>query len=67
MVVIGTGLIGTSVALALRARGAQVWLADQDADALRLAVSLGAGRPLPAAGLARGPAEVAVLAVPPAA
>jgi prephenate dehydrogenase len=66
-VVIGTGLIGTSVALALRAAGAQVWLADQDADAVRLAVSLGAGGPLPAAGLAGGPADVAVLAVPPVA
>ncbi|MGB6453237.1 MAG: prephenate dehydrogenase, partial [Streptosporangiaceae bacterium] len=49
VVVIGTGLIGTSVALALRAGGAQLWLADQDADALALAVGLGAGRPLPAA------------------
>jgi prephenate dehydrogenase len=67
VVVIGTGLIGTSVALALRAGGAQVWLADQDADALGLAVSLGAGQPLPAAGPAGGPAEVAVLAVPPTA
>jgi prephenate dehydrogenase len=67
VVVIGTGLMGTSVALALRAARAQVWLADQNADALRLAVSLGAGHPLPAAGLAEGPADVAVLAVPPAA
>jgi len=67
VVVIGTGLIGTSIALALRAAGAQVWLADQDADALRLAAGLGAGHPLPGTGLAAGPAEVAVLAVPPAA
>jgi prephenate dehydrogenase len=67
VVVIGTGLIGTSVALAMRAGGAQVWLADQDAEALSLAVSLGAGLPLPAAGPAGGTAEVAVLAVPPAA
>jgi prephenate dehydrogenase len=66
-VVIGTGLIGTSVALALRARGVAVWLADQDEDALRLAVSLGAGQPLPPGGVPGGPAEVAVLAVPPAA
>jgi prephenate dehydrogenase len=66
-VVIGTGLIGTSVALALLAAGAQVWLADRDGNALALAVSLGAGRRLPAAGLAAGPADVAVLAVPPVA
>jgi prephenate dehydrogenase len=66
-VVIGTGLIGTSVALALRAAGAQVWLADTDDDAVGLAVSLGAGGPLPDAGPPAGPADVAVLAVPPVA
>ena len=66
-VVIGTGLIGTSVALALRAAGTQVWLADQDDDAVGLAVSLGAGSPLPDVGLPAGPADVAVLAVPPVA
>jgi prephenate dehydrogenase len=66
-VIIGTGLIGTSVALALQASGTQVWLADHDADALGLAVSLGAGSPLPGAGLPAGPADVAVLAVPPVA
>ena len=43
-VVIGTGLIGTSVALALRERGAEVWLADRDPAAARLAADLGAGR-----------------------
>jgi len=66
-VVIGTGLIGTSVALALRARGVAVWLADQDDTALRLAVSLGAGQRQPPGGIPGGPADVAVLAVPPAA
>ena len=40
LVVIGTGLIGTSVALALRERGADVWLADRDTAAARLAVEL---------------------------
>jgi prephenate dehydrogenase len=64
-VVIGTGLIGTSVALALRAVGVRVWLADTDDDALSLAVSLGAGGVLPDAGLPAGSADVAVLAVPP--
>src|SRR3569833_137486 len=61
VVVIGTGLIGTSVALALRERGDEVRLADRDPRSLRLAVELGAGEPLRDAG---GPADVAVLAVP---
>src|SRR5437763_15658691 len=36
-VVIGTGLIGTSVALALRECGMRVWLSDRDPSAARLA------------------------------
>ncbi len=44
VVVVGTGLIGTSVALALREQGVQVWLADSDPAAVRLAADLGAGR-----------------------
>jgi prephenate dehydrogenase len=63
--VIGTGLIGTSIALALREQGARVWLADSDPAAARLAADLGAGEPLPAA--TGEPADVAVIAVPPAA
>jgi prephenate dehydrogenase len=59
--VIGTGLIGTSVALALREQGSTVWLADQDPAAARLAADMGAGDPLPA----HGTADVAVIAVPP--
>ena len=66
IVVIGTGLIGTSVALALREHGAGVWLADQDPEAARLAANLGAGEPLPETGEGV-PADVAVIAVPPAA
>ena len=62
--VIGTGLIGTSVALALREHGAGVWLADEDPEAARLAANLGAGEPLPDRG---PPADVAVIAVPPSA
>jgi prephenate dehydrogenase len=65
IVVIGTGLIGTSVALALRERGSAVWLADADPAAAKLASDLGAGDLLPDA-LAE-PADVAVIAVPPAA
>jgi prephenate dehydrogenase len=86
VVVIGTGMIGTSVALALRERGADVWLTDRDPAAARLAADIGAGTLLPGAGgallpgaggallaeggvtgPARGPADLALLAVPPAA
>jgi prephenate dehydrogenase len=65
--VIGTGLIGTSVALALREHGASVWLADADAEAARLAANLGAGEPLPDDAPEMGRADVAVIAVPPSA
>ena len=41
--VIGTGLIGTSIGLALRRVGTQVSLEDADADALAVAVERGAG------------------------
>jgi prephenate dehydrogenase len=61
--VIGTGLIGTSIALALREHGSSIWLADHDPAAARLAADLGAGEPLPP----RGTADIAVIAVPPAA
>jgi prephenate dehydrogenase len=74
VVVIGTGMIGTSVALALRERGADVWLTDRDPAAARLAADIGAGTLLPGAGGAlmaeggvTGPADLALLAVPPAA
>ena len=69
--VIGTGLIGTSVALALREHGVSVWLADTDPEAARLAANLGAGVPLPDPAPETGPeidrADVAVIAVPPSA
>jgi prephenate dehydrogenase len=68
VVIVGTGLIGTSIALALRERGTDVLLTDRDPAAVRLAVELGAGSPLtPPAGPPDEPADVAVLAVPPAA
>ncbi|NEA28174.1 NAD(P)-binding domain-containing protein, partial [Actinomadura bangladeshensis] len=66
IVVVGTGLIGTSIALAMRERGAEVLLTDRDAAALSLAVELGAGEALPD-GAREEPADLAVLAVPPAA
>ena len=65
VVVIGTGLIGTSVALALRDRGAEVWLADADPAAARLAAHIGAGSELPGDGPPGGPADLVVLAMPP--
>jgi prephenate dehydrogenase len=67
VLVVGTGLIGTSVALALRERGAEVWLTDSDEAAARLAADLGAGTMLPDLRDAKGIADGAVLAVPPAA
>jgi prephenate dehydrogenase len=63
--VVGTGLIGTSVALALREQGVRVWLSDRDPSAARLAADLGAGELLPGAAAVR--ADLAVLAVPPGA
>ncbi|HUJ07832.1 MAG TPA: prephenate dehydrogenase [Streptosporangiaceae bacterium] len=66
-VVVGTGLIGTSIALALREHGTEVWLADADQAAAHLAVGIGAGRPLGGGGVPGGPADIAILAVPPAA
>ncbi|HEY2549832.1 MAG TPA: prephenate dehydrogenase [Streptosporangiaceae bacterium] len=67
VVVIGTGLIGTSVALALREQGSQVWLADREQGAAEMAAGLGAGQLLPPGGPPGGQADVAVLAMPPAA
>ena len=63
VLVVGTGLIGTSVALALRAAGVSVFLSDTDASAARLASEMGAGV-LFDGGV---PVDLAVLAVPPAA
>ncbi|WGD36591.1 prephenate dehydrogenase [Lysinibacter sp. HNR] len=42
--IVGTGLLGTSVGLALRGRGIDVTLADASPSALALAVDYGAGR-----------------------
>ena len=64
-IVLGTGLIGTSVALALSRHGVLVLLEDRDQDAARIAASLGAGTVLNPDGPER-PADLAVLAVPPA-
>jgi prephenate dehydrogenase len=61
VLVAGTGLMGTSVALAVRAHGVEVHLADRDPAAARLAADLGAG----AVATPDTHAELAVIAVPP--
>jgi prephenate dehydrogenase len=60
--VIGTGLIGTSAALALAQRGVTVHLADHDPEQARTAAALGAGTDEPPA----GPVDLAIVAAPPA-
>ncbi|MFF0724248.1 prephenate dehydrogenase [Streptomyces sp. NPDC004134] len=59
--VVGTGLIGTSVALAAGRQGVTVYLSDSDATAARTAAALGAGL----AEEPPGPVDLAVIAVPP--
>lgn len=63
MLVIGTGLIGTSAALAARRAGVAVFLSDRDPGAARIAESLGAG----SADSPPATVDLAVLAVPPSA
>ncbi|WP_447036537.1 prephenate dehydrogenase [Streptomyces sp. DSM 118878] len=60
--VIGTGLIGTSAALALASRGVTVHLVDHDPAQARTAAALGAGTDEPP----EGPVDLCVVAVPPA-
>ena len=67
MVVLGTGLIGTSVALAARAAGHQVALGDQNPEHLATAVAMGAGEPLSADAEVAGQVDLVVVAVPPSA
>ncbi len=58
--VVGTGLIGTSAALALREKGVTVHLSDLDAHAVQLACELGAGREWTGEEV-----DLALIAVPP--
>ncbi|WP_445524998.1 prephenate dehydrogenase [Streptomyces cyslabdanicus] len=60
--VIGTGLIGTSAALALARRGVVVHLADHDPEQARTAAALGAGTEE----APDGPVDLALVAAPPA-
>jgi prephenate dehydrogenase len=59
--VVGTGLLGTSIGLALRRAGVEVLLTDASADHLRTASGLGAGRPA----TADDRPQLVVVAVPP--
>ncbi|MEO6820933.1 MAG: prephenate dehydrogenase [Candidatus Nanopelagicales bacterium] len=62
LLVIGTGLVGTSVALGARAQGWRVWVHDADPDVARHAAAKGAGE----VGLPTSDPDLVVLAVPPA-
>lgn len=63
VLVVGSGLLGASIGLALRRAGVQVWLDDVDPGAVAEAVGRGAGEPWsPGAGDPR----LVVVAVPPA-
>ena len=46
VLIVGTGLVGASLGLALRAGGVSVYLEDASPTSLRLAADVGAGRPL---------------------
>jgi prephenate dehydrogenase len=67
VLIAGTGLIGTSVALALRAAGIEIFLSDANSAIAEVAAGLGAGVVVPDLRDAKGIADVAVLAMPPTA
>ncbi|HEX6447097.1 MAG TPA: prephenate dehydrogenase [Streptosporangiales bacterium] len=61
VLIVGAGLMGTSLGLAARAAGCEVWLSDREPEHVRTAAEMGAGIPY-----AEGErADLAVLAVPP--
>src|SRR4051794_28467119 len=66
LLIIGAGLIGTSVGLAATAAGWSVRLLDADPDRARLAASLGAGTAAPPAGDNDDAPGLVLVAVPPA-
>jgi prephenate dehydrogenase len=63
VVVIGTGLLGTSIGLGLRGRGVPVFLSDPSPTNQAVAVDIGAGRPLPE--LDSSQPQLVVVAAPP--
>ena len=64
LLVVGTGLIGTSIGLAATAAGRRVWLVDAEPGTARFAASLGAGEVVEEA---VPDVRLVVIAVPPAA
>jgi prephenate dehydrogenase len=62
VLIIGAGLLGTSIGMALRRAGIDVWLSDVDEASVAEAAMMGAGR----VGAPDRPAALAVVAVPPA-
>jgi prephenate dehydrogenase len=60
VLVVGTGLLGTSLGLALRRRGVEVLLTDRNPEQVRTASGLGAGH-----AYTGGPIGLVVVAVPP--
>ncbi len=64
VLVVGTGLMGTSVALALRSHDVEVHLLDRDPAVAEMAAAFGAGR---VAGPQTPPADLAVIGAPPGA
>ena len=70
VLIVGTGLIGTSLGLSLRRHGVEVWLTDRDPESVAMAESLGAGRAVAGSdfgGSATPHPGLVVVAVPPAA
>ncbi len=63
VLIVGTGLMGTSLGLALQARGVAIYLTDRDPTLARTAAELGAGTDQPPT----EPVDLAVIAVPPTA
>ncbi|PNI08066.1 prephenate dehydrogenase [Arthrobacter sp. AFG7.2] len=63
VVVLGTGLLGTSIGLGLRGRGVPVFLSDPSPTNQAVAVDIGAGRPL--AELGSAAPQLVVVAAPP--
>jgi len=59
--VVGAGLLGTSVGLAVSRAGLEVWLSDANHEHVRTAFGLGAGMPAPDSGVP----QLTVVAVPP--
>lgn len=65
VVVVGTGLIGTSIALALRTHAVEVWLSDPSPTSVALARDMGGGEALTSVTEDPAGASLVVVAAPP--